>query len=63
MSAIIEKYQLGEIEVTVSESKSNNQYLILCQKGEEEFKFKAKKSEYKNYKRLMNRKIQSQFKS
>jgi len=63
MSTIIETYHLGDIKVTISETESNKRYLIHCQKGDDVFEFKAKKNEYEDYKRLMNRRIQKHFKS
>ncbi|HKJ32176.1 MAG TPA: hypothetical protein VKA34_10125 [Balneolales bacterium] len=63
MSAVIETYNLGDIEVTISRTDSANRYLIHCEKDDDVFEFKAKKDEYEGYKRLMNRRIQKHFKS
>jgi len=62
MPNVVEKYQLGEIEVTIEEAEKPDKLRVVCNDGNYRSSFTIRKYEYENYKRHMNQRIKNAFK-
>ncbi len=62
MPNVVEKYQLGEIEVTIEEAEKPDKLKVTCNDGNYRSSFTIRKYEYENYKRHMNQRIKNAFK-
>ncbi|NGP77958.1 hypothetical protein G3570_15015 [Balneolaceae bacterium YR4-1] len=62
MPDLVEKYKLGDIEVTIEETEKPNKYSVVCNDGNYRSSFTIRKYEYENYKRHMNQRIKNAFK-
>jgi len=60
---IIKSYQLGNIEVTITETDNPNKLLVDCNDGNYHSSFTVRRYEYKNYKRHMNQRIKNAYKA
>lgn len=63
MAELIESYYLGSIKVQVKPTDDEQKYLVHCKDGEKEVQFKASVDEFNNYRKLMNRRIKTEFKN
>lgn len=61
MGRTIESYKLGKVNVEISETDKENEFLVDCNDGNYHSSFTVKKYEYDNYKRHMNQKITHAF--
>jgi len=57
MSRIIESYNLGKVEVVISETDKEDRLHVDCNDGTYHSEFTVRRYEYENYKRHMNQKI------
>jgi len=61
MSAVKEKYFLGNIEVSIEETDHPQKLSVTCTDGNYRSQFTIRKYEYQNYKRHMNQRIKNAF--
>lgn len=60
---VIERYKLGEIEVTVRQHEIDTKVVVTSVLGGATLEFIARHYEYEHYNRLMNKRIRDHFKS
>lgn len=61
MSSIIESYNLGSIEVKITETDHPEKLQVVCNDGNFRSEFTVRTYEYKNYKRHMNQRIKTAY--
>ncbi len=63
MSNEVESYKLGNIKVVITETDDPNRLHVDCNDGTYHSDFKVRVYEYENYKRHMNQKITTAYRS
>lgn len=61
MSSIIDSYNLGSIEVEITETDHPEKLQVVCNDGNFRSEFTVRMYEYENYKRHMNQRIKTAY--